>query len=94
MNLKWSIYIISDTEIHFLEYDLIQKNRNRNRGRVVLYIRDFIPYSERTHLISYRAENQSFVTQTIHTILVSTSLMNVIYFFTATACQPILDTSY
>ena len=61
MSLKLSTNIISDTKIHILKYNLIQKNQNITGDGVVLYIRGSIPSSERAHLISDCLENQSFV---------------------------------
>ena len=80
MNLKLRIYIISDNKINILEYNLLQKNLNRTGGGVVLslYLRHSLQYSERTRLISYHFENQSFVIQFMPQNSRWTSLINII----------------
>ena len=48
--------LIPDSEIYIFGYNIIRKDRNRNRGGVALYIRDTISNSERKNLIPDRLE--------------------------------------
>ena len=41
---------ISDNELHIIGYNIVQKDRNRYGGDVILYIRNNIPFSEKIDL--------------------------------------------
>ena len=47
---------VLDREIHIIGYNMIRKDRNRNGGGVIIYLRDTISFSERNDLTSNSLE--------------------------------------